>query len=147
KEGLTAGNFELERTRTRDPGERPRSNAVSIEAGFVPSHEPEDDYVEEVDEPEEEEDEISGEESGTESEDRSEGEAEFRPARPEGDEQNGKRRRRRGGRGRNRDKERGPRPEGAPAPRPPAAEADAQGEPPAAAHFENDSAPLVAQPG
>src|ERR1700722_4981395 len=44
KEGLQAGSFELERTRQKDPGERPRSNAaVSIEAGFVPSDEPEDD--------------------------------------------------------------------------------------------------------
>ena len=61
KEGLMGGTFELERTRQRDPGERPRSSAVSIEAGFVPSHEPEDDYVEEVDEPEEEEESIENE--------------------------------------------------------------------------------------
>ena len=45
KEGLPAGTFELERTRTRDPGERPRTIAVSIEAGFVPSDEPEAEYV------------------------------------------------------------------------------------------------------
>ena len=42
KEGLMAGHFELDRTRTRDPEERPRNHAVSIEAGFVPSDEPED---------------------------------------------------------------------------------------------------------
>ena len=42
-----AGSFELERTRSRDPAERPRSHAVSIEAGFVPSNETEDDVVEE----------------------------------------------------------------------------------------------------
>ena len=43
KEGLMAGHFELDRTRTRDPEDRPRNHAVSIEAGFVPSDEPEDD--------------------------------------------------------------------------------------------------------
>ena len=37
-EGLAAGNFELERTKQRDPSERPRSHAVSIEAGFVRVH-------------------------------------------------------------------------------------------------------------
>ena len=146
KEGLTAGNFELDRTRTRDPGERPRSNAVSIEAGFVPSHEPEDDYVEEEDEPEEE-DEVFAEERVVESEDRSEGEVESRPARTDSEGEGGKRRRRRGGRGRNRDKERGPRPEGASTPRPPMADGDAPSEANAAPHDENDDAPLTAQPG
>jgi len=40
KDGLAAGTFELERTKSRDPGERPRPSAVGIEAGFVPSDEP-----------------------------------------------------------------------------------------------------------
>src|SRR5207302_968534 len=52
KEGLAAGTFELERTKSRDPGERPRPSAVSIEAGFVPSTEPEPDYEDEVEEEE-----------------------------------------------------------------------------------------------
>src|SRR5580698_4607158 len=55
KEGLLAGSFELERTRQKDPGERPRSSAVSIEAGFVPSDEPEDDILPEEQEEIEEE--------------------------------------------------------------------------------------------
>src|SRR5471032_1036534 len=54
KEGLQAGNFELERMRSKEPGAQPRSNSVGIEAGFVPSSEPEPDYVEEADEEEEE---------------------------------------------------------------------------------------------
>ena len=54
KEGLQAGNFELERTRSKEPGAQPRSSSVGIEAGFVPSDEPEDDLP-----PEEEEDERS----------------------------------------------------------------------------------------
>ncbi|HEY4275589.1 MAG TPA: Rne/Rng family ribonuclease, partial [Rhizomicrobium sp.] len=58
KDGLMAGHFELDRTRTRDPEDRPRSHAVSIEAGFVPSDEPEDDVAvaEEEDEIEDSED-------------------------------------------------------------------------------------------
>ena len=52
KEGLAAGTFELERTKSRDPGERPRPSAVGIEAGFVPSEEPEPDFPEELDEEE-----------------------------------------------------------------------------------------------
>ena len=116
-EGLQAGNFELERTRAKDPGERPRSNSVSIEAGFVQSNEPEDDVL-----PEEEEEEIEEYAAGAED---SEDEAEPRTERPAGEhraerndegqggDRNGRRRRRRGGRGRGRDRERGPRPEGA----------------------------------
>ncbi len=53
KEGMAAGSFEIERTRNREPGERPRNSAVSIEAGFVPSDEPEADYEEESEEEEE----------------------------------------------------------------------------------------------
>jgi ribonuclease E len=106
KEGLAAGTFELERTKSRDPGERPRpAAAVGIEAGFVPSDEPEPEYEEEAEEEELEaaEDSAEGEEtSETQSFDRPEGAREQR-------EGGGRRRRRRGGRGRNRD--RGDRPE------------------------------------
>jgi ribonuclease E len=106
-EGLQAGNFELERTRSKEPGAQPRSNSVGIEAGFVPSDEPEDDLPPEEEEDEEIEHEISadGEEVAPVGE--SESEARAR------EERGGKRRRRRGGRGRGRDRERGPRPEGA----------------------------------
>ena len=77
--------------------------AVSIEAGFVPSDEPEDEVVE----AEEEDEEIE------EAEDTAAvAEEESRQAPQQPREGDGKRRRRRrGGRGRNRD--RGPRPEGA----------------------------------
>ena len=102
KEGLLAGHFELERTRVRDPEDRPRNHAVSIEAGFVPSNEPEDEAF-----PEDEE-EIEETEEPVATENRSE---EAPP--PREDEGSRRRRRRRGGRGRNRDRERGPRPEGA----------------------------------
>jgi ribonuclease E len=108
REGLQAGNFELERTRSKEPGAQPRSNSVGIEAGFVPSDEPEDDVLpdeEEEDEEIEEEIAADGEEAPAESE------PDSRP-REERD-RGGKRRRRRGGRGRGRDRERGPRPEGA----------------------------------
>jgi ribonuclease E len=105
KEDLAAGTFELERTKSRDPGERPRPSAVGIEAGFVASDEPEPDYPEEADA---EEIETAEEETGDREEagevqsfDRSEGAREGR--------EGGRRRRRRGGRGRNRD--RGERPE------------------------------------
>jgi ribonuclease E len=106
-DGLAAGTFELERTKSRDPGERPRNSAVSIEAGFVPS-EVEPDYLEEADEEETEATEIS------ESEEVSESQSFDRPqARREGSEgEGGRRRRRRGGRGRNRD--RGERTDGQP---------------------------------
>ena len=109
KEGMAAGSFEIERTKTRDPGERPRHAAVSIEAGFVPSNEPEPDFEEQVVEEEEvetaEEDSAAGEDSEAPSFDRPEGGREGR--------EGGRRRRRRGGRGRNRD--RGERaPEGQP---------------------------------
>jgi ribonuclease E len=110
KDDLSAGSFELERTKSRDPGERPRNSAVSIEAGFVPSTEPEPDYVEEVDEEEElPETEVAArddaeEEDGEERPAASQGE---RGERGDRDGGRGKRRRR-GGRGRNRDRD-GPR--------------------------------------
>ena len=119
-EGLQAGNFELERTRSKEPGAQPRSSAVSIEAGFVRSDEPEDDLPPD----EEEEDEIL-DDADTETvrgEAAPDSEGESRPRNNNGggagggaggsaEERGGRRRRRRGGRGRNR--ERGPRPEGA----------------------------------
>jgi ribonuclease E len=110
KEGLLAGTFELERTRVRDPGERPRSSAVGIEAGFVPSEEPEDDIPPEEDEEESEEDFAAPAESEDESEPRP---REEHREDHQGEQQDGggRKRRRRGGRGRGR--ERGPRPEGA----------------------------------
>ncbi|MGZ5930484.1 MAG: Rne/Rng family ribonuclease, partial [Rhizomicrobium sp.] len=114
KPGMAGGAFEIERTRTRDPGERPRNSAVSIEAGFVPSSEPEPDYVEEVDDEEEyidTEGPQDAEEETTERTPRAEGD---RPEGERGDREGARKRRRRGGRGRGRDRERGPRPEGAP---------------------------------
>jgi len=103
KDGLAAGTFELERTKSRDPGERPRNSAVSIEAGFVPSTEPEPDYVEEVDEEEREEIEDQAGESDEDAEPRS-----FeRPEAARETRDGGRRRRRRGGRGRNRDRAEG----------------------------------------
>jgi len=104
KEGLQAGNFELERMRSKEPGAQPRSSSVGIEAGFVPSDEPEDDVP-----PDEEEEEI-------EQEIAADGDEAPVPSEPDSrshsEERGGRRRRRRGGRGRNR--ERGsPRPEGA----------------------------------
>ena len=108
KEGLAAGTFELERTKQRDPSERPRSSAVSIEAGFVPSSEAEPDYEEE---PEDVEDEI--EEAAEESVETEASEDREAPREGRGGREGG-RRRRRGGRGRSRDRE--PRPDGAPQP-------------------------------
>jgi ribonuclease E len=105
KDGLMAGHFELDRTRTRDPEDRPRSHAVSIEAGFVPSDEPEDDAA-----VVEEEGEIEGTEDTNAEADGEPREAPQQQASSDG-EGGKRRRRRRGGRGRNR--ERGPRPEGA----------------------------------
>ncbi|HWX89923.1 MAG TPA: hypothetical protein VNY75_06430, partial [Rhizomicrobium sp.] len=115
KEGLAAGSFELERTKSRDPGERPRNSAVSIEAGFVPPSEPEPDYVEEVDEEEEFVDgspEDSDEEDGEERAAPPQGERRERDDGGRGERDGGRKRRRRGGRGRNRDRD-GPRPSGA----------------------------------
>jgi ribonuclease E len=109
KEGMAAGNFEIERTKSREPGERPRPHAVSIEAGFVPSDEAEPEYREEIEDEEEIEAEDAAEEPG-EAEESSDGES-FE--RPEGSPREGgrRRRRRRGGRGRGRDREHGERPD------------------------------------
>jgi ribonuclease E len=105
KEGLQAGNFELERTRSKEPGERPRPSVVGIEAGFVPSDEPEDELP-----PEDAEEEEIIEEEPIEAESGSE--SEVRPREEQGQaDRGGRRRRRRGGRSRGRDRER--RPEGA----------------------------------
>ncbi len=111
KDGIAAGTFELERTKQRDPSERPRNSAVSIEAGFVPSSEPEPEYEEEIEEEE------LVEADGGQQDSRDEDE-EDRPAAPSGergergDRENGRRKRRRGGRGRSRDRD-GQRPSGA----------------------------------
>ncbi len=143
KDGLSAGSFELERTKSRDPGERPRNSAVSIEAGFVPSTEPEPDYVEEVDE----EEEII--EADNAREDSEEDDGEERPAASgergdRGDREGGRgKRRRRGGRGRNRDREGGPRPTGADTGIASAAPVEAQ----AAIAASDDSEFEPAQPG
>jgi ribonuclease E len=104
KDGLMAGHFELDRTRTRDPEDRPRSHAVSIEAGFVPSDEPEDNVavVEDEDEIEVVDDAVVG--AANEAPDNT-------PQQAREGEGGRRRRRRRGGRGRNRD--RSTRPEGA----------------------------------
>ncbi|MDB5734516.1 MAG: ribonuclease [Alphaproteobacteria bacterium] len=118
--GMAGGAFEIERTKTREPGERPRSNsAVSIEAGFVP-YEPEPDYVEEVEEEEvfEAEDDTSAESEDTEERaPRTEGERSGGERSGGGERGDGRKRRRRGGRGRNRDRE-GARPVGADTPAP-----------------------------
>jgi len=104
KDGLAAGTFELERTKSRDPGDRPRPPlAVGIEAGFVPSDEPEPDYPEEEDEQEAE----SGGEQASGSEEEGEAPSFDRPDTVREGREGGRRRRRRGGRGRNR----GERPE------------------------------------
>jgi ribonuclease E len=123
KEGLAAGTFELERTKQRDPSERPRNSAVSIEAGFVASNEPEPDFEEEP----EEEEEFVGADGGPEEADDQEGEQ--RPVQPQserGERDGGRKRRRRGGRGRNRDRD-GPRPTGADTVIPAVAAAPAEG--------------------
>jgi ribonuclease E len=142
KDGLSAGSFELERTKSRDPGERPRNSAVSIEAGFVPPTEPEPDYVEEVDE---EEEFIEADNARDEPE---EDDGEERPAASgergdRGERDGGRKRRRRGGRGRNRDREGGPRPTGADTGVAAAAPVEAQ----AAIASSDDSEFEPAQPG
>ena len=127
KEDLAAGTFELERTKSRDPGDRPRPSAVGIEAGFVASDEPEPDYPEEAEEEESE----AAEETAEESEGPAETHAFDRPDGMREGREGGRRRRRRGGRGRNRDRERGERPEQQQAsaePAEPANDEGAQGE-------------------
>ncbi|OJT96795.1 MAG: hypothetical protein BGN82_02860 [Alphaproteobacteria bacterium 65-7] len=104
KPGMAGGAFEIERTKTRDPGDRPRSNAaVSIEAGFVPSDEPEPDYVEES---EEEDELVETDEPADSEEDEDRGAGDRAPGERESRErgENGRKRRRRGGRGRTRDR-------------------------------------------
>jgi len=111
KDGLAAGTFELERTKQRDPSERPRNSAVSIEAGFVPSSEPEPEYEEEFEE--EELVEADGGQQDTRDDDDEERPAAAQGERGDrGDREGGRRKRRRGGRGRNRDRD-GQRPSGA----------------------------------
>jgi ribonuclease E len=114
-DSLATGSFELERTKSRDPGDRPRNAAVSIEAGFVPSSEPEPDYVEEVEEQEEFLDTDRGQDEPDDQDDEERPAQQPHSERGERGERDSKgRRRRRGGRGRNRDRDRdGPRPTGA----------------------------------
>jgi ribonuclease E len=94
QEGMAAGSFEIERTKSRDPSERPRHQAVGIEAGFLPPDESEPEIVEEEDEIEEEE--VIAEPASEEAA----GDAGERPR-----EREGRKRRRRGGRGRGRDRD------------------------------------------
>jgi ribonuclease E len=103
RQGMAAGSFEIERTKSRDPGDRPRPSVVGIEAGFVPSDEPEPEFQ---DESEAEELEAgSAEEDADEAEEGAESESFERPeSSPRGEGR--RRRRRRGGRGRGRDRER-----------------------------------------
>jgi ribonuclease E len=112
KDGMPAGEFEIERLKSRDPGERPKSHAVGIEAGFVHSDEPEPDYVEEEDEEEEIEEAQDASEENDES-DASEPEGE-KETRGDGEGRGRGRRRRRGGRGRNRNRDGQPRSESEP---------------------------------
>ncbi|HUE66483.1 MAG TPA: Rne/Rng family ribonuclease [Rhizomicrobium sp.] len=133
REGMAAGSFEIERTKTRDPGDRPRPSAVSIEAGFVPSDEPEPEYEEET-EDEEETEAATPEGDAGETEEAAEAES-FE--RPEGSPREGRRRRRRRGgrgRGRDRDREHGERHDGQQAP------AEAAAAAPAPAAEGNDAA-------
>ena len=96
---MPGGAFEIERTQTRDPGERPAPSAVSIEAGFVPSSEPEPDYVEEVDDEEEFVD-TEPKHGEDEREERAPRDKRERKEGERGDRDGGRKRRRRGGRGR-----------------------------------------------
>jgi ribonuclease E len=109
QDDMPAGQFEIERLKSRDPGERPKSQAVGIEAGFVHSDEPEPEYIEEADEEEPAEDAAEAEP------DSQDGEAADSEGGSRGDgdgDGRGRRRRRRGGRGRSRrDREAQPRSE------------------------------------
>jgi ribonuclease E len=107
KEGLLAGTFDLERTKQRDPAERPR-NAIGIEAGFTAAQQnaSEDDEEEIVDEEEEEvEEEDESAEDERPAETRSENNESRENSRGDARSEEGgnprRRRRRRGGRGRN----------------------------------------------
>jgi ribonuclease E len=129
QEGMPAGQFEIERLKSRDPGERPRGHMAGIEAGFVHSDEPEPDYVEERDEEEEADDDADAAPDSEDDTPPRPREAE-RDARGDGEgEREGRgKRRRRGGRGRNRDRGRDGQPQDTQQPRPEAAEGEA-GEP------------------
>ncbi len=112
QEHMPAGQFEIDRLKSRDPGERPRSHAVGIEAGFVHSDEPEPDYVEEEDEEEEIEDVSEAAQEGEDDSPPRMRESEG-GSRGDGEGGEGRRgRRRRGGRGRNRDRGQGGQPRG-----------------------------------
>jgi ribonuclease E len=109
QDNLPAGQFEIERLKGRDPGEKPRHHAVGIEAGFVHSDEPEPDYVEEAEEEEEIEETDAVDSEAGEADQGEETQRGERSGERNGDREggrDGKRRRRRGGRGRNR-RERG----------------------------------------
>ena len=114
KDGLTAGNFEMERTRTRDPDAKPRTHAVSIEAGFVPSNDADDDFVAEEEEDEEvfEQDDSADVYAAPPVGERSNDRAGRAEQPRDGEGEDGRKRRRRGGRGRNRDRAEGGRSEG-----------------------------------
>jgi ribonuclease E len=107
-EGLAAGSFEIERTRQRNPADRPRQpQAVGIEAGFAPSDEP-DIAVEEKPEEEDIEEEEDEEEEEQVRQARPEAESGEAEAGSEGEQRNARRSRwrsrrrgRRGGRRRN----------------------------------------------
>ncbi|MBV9548414.1 MAG: Rne/Rng family ribonuclease, partial [Alphaproteobacteria bacterium] len=105
-DSMPAGQFEIDRLKSRDPGERPRAHTVGIEAGFVPPDEPELDYVEESDEEDIAVPADAEMESEEDEADAADGEAGHR----NDGEGRGRRRRRRGGRGRNRDRNRDGRP-------------------------------------
>jgi ribonuclease E len=91
-EGLAAGSFEIERTRQRNPADRPRQpQAVGIEAGFAPSDEPE--IVEEEEPQEEDEDEVRETEA-----DSADGEARSDGGRGDGAKADGEEGEQRGGR-------------------------------------------------
>jgi ribonuclease E len=123
QDNLPAGQFEIERLRSRDPGDKPRAHAVGIESGFVLPDEPEPDYVEETDDEEMAEISSAAAEADGEDDDAEGGEGKVSAPRGDGEGRGG-RRRRRGGRGRNR--ERGPDDQ----PRPPRAEQEPRGEQP-----------------
>jgi len=115
KEGMPAGEFEIDRLKSREPGERPKNHSAGIESGFVHSDEPEPDYVEEADE--EEYIETAQDEAAEAGDDDAPAKRERDgDAAPRGDgESEGRgKRRRRGGRGRNRRDGQAPRGDGQP---------------------------------
>ncbi len=109
QEHMPAGQFEIERLKSRDPGDRPRNQSGGIETGFVLSDEPEPDYVEERDEDEEIETSSGAEADSEDDAEVSESEGGRRADGEGGNRGDGEgrgKRRRRGGRGRNRDRNR-----------------------------------------